>query len=287
MRKPKTEKRARRIGGTIDPKVEDISRVKLNQHLNLDTFSPEVESTPMPDLKESRAKMSAAKKLFKADPTVDNKRAAKAAREEFEKAEYDHFLSIDKDKAIKQVRNKMMSMELKAEELKRKIQDQKMVRLDCQARADGRGIMKCDTDTAKMEGQCALAIHESDRYRKMLGHVVSGDRTGVNFGEATYKNDKISLALKIRSAEKKGDLSLAAKYKEEMLALKLSDGRKAKRTKKPAKPTTNAERAQLKLNNERTVGKSADSNKDRVEKLEETKQNNRTRNQADSYTIKY
>ena len=121
--------------------------------------------------------------------------------------------------------------------------------------------MKCDQQTMKFEGQCALAIHEGDRYRVMLGHVISGDRTGVSFGEATYKNDKISLALKIRSAEKRGDLSLVAKYKEEMLSLKLSDGRKAKRTKKPVKPTTNAERSRLKLNNERTVGKSADLTK--------------------------
>lgn len=287
MRKPKGQTRDRRIGGTIDPKVEEISRVKLNQHLNLDTYSPPVEAIPDSDLKESRAKMSAAKKAFMADPSVENKRAAKAAREEFEKTEYTHFLAIDKDKAIKQVRNKMMSMELKAEELKRKIQNQKMVRLDCQARADGRGIMKCDQQTMKFEGQCALAIHEGDRYRVMLGHVISGDRTGVSFGEATYKNDKISLALKIRSAEKRGDLSLVAKYKEEMLSLKLSDGRKAKRTKKPVEPTTNAKRSKLKLNNERTVGKSADSNKERVVKLEENKQNDRTRNQADSYNINY
>jgi len=264
MRKPKTEKRDRRIGGTIDPKVEDISRVKLNQHLNLDTYSPVVETIGDSDLKDARSKMSAAKKQFMSDPSVENKTLAKAAREEFEKTEYTHFLAMDTDKAIKQVRNKMMSMDLKAEELKRKIQGQKAVRLNCQARADGRGIMKCDTDTAKMEGQCALAIHESDRYRKMLGHVISGDRTGVNFGEATYKNDKISLALKVKSAEKRGDLSLAAKYKEELLSLKLNDGRKAKRTKKPAKSTKVKERSQLKLNSGKDVGQAADPHKNKL-----------------------
>jgi len=184
MRKPKKEKKQRRIGGVIDSVVDDISRVKLNEHLNFDTVSAPVEASTDPDLKDARAKMSAAKKAFMADPSSENKREAKAARELFEKVECEHFLAIDKDKAIRQVRNKMMSMELRAEDLKKKIQGQKMVRLDCQARADGKGIMKCDQQTMKLEGQCALAIHEADRYKVMLGHVISGDRTGVSFSES-------------------------------------------------------------------------------------------------------
>lgn len=287
MRKPSKEKKVRRIGGTIVASVDEISRVKLNQHLNLDMVSAPVEASVDPELKEARAKMSAAKKAFMADPSVENKREAKAARELFEKVEYTHFLEMDKDKAIRQVRNKMMSMELKAEDLKRKIQGQKMVRLDCQARGDGKGIMKCDQQTMKFEGQCALAIHEGDRYRVMLGHVISGDRTGVTFAEPKYKNDKISLALKIRHAEKLGNTSLAAKYREEMLALKLNDGRKAKRTKTKEAPKKVKNRPGVKLNSERTVGRSAEANKDRFEKLEESKQNARTRSQADSYKINY
>ena len=42
MRKPSKEKKVRRIGGTIVASVDEISRVKLNQHLNLDMVSAPV-----------------------------------------------------------------------------------------------------------------------------------------------------------------------------------------------------------------------------------------------------
>lgn len=271
MRKPKKEKTPRRIGGMIDPGVDDASRVKLNQHLELFAAAITVEASPDLDLAEAKAKMSAAKKAFMADPSTENKIEAKYAREEWEKAEKTHFLSIDKDKGFKQVRNKMMSMELKAEELKKRIQLQPAKRLECQARADGMGVLKCDQETAKMEGQYALAIHEANRYKSMMGEVLTGKGEGMSYSE---RGAKISLSQRMRNSKLRGDHSLAAKLAEERLALQLNDTRKFKEA--PKEGAKAADRKGLKLKSDKEVSTDAALNELRKQLSEKTRRSSRT-----------
>jgi hypothetical protein len=289
MRRIKPPKTERRVGGGIDPIIDDISRVKLNEHIDLYASVLQVEASPEPELAEAKAAMVEAKRAFMADPSTENKLAAKYAREGWEKAEKTHFLTIDKDRAIKQVRNKMMSFELKAEDLRRRIQQQPIKRLECQSRNDGMGVLRCDQETAKLEGQCALAIHEASRYRSLMGQVMTGAREGVNFSESedyaqlcqrpdgsvygttgqcrkgsptsaqpqkpkrvespTHRA-KVGLGVRIRNAERKGDMSLLAKLREERMALSM----KGKPMGKVAQP---AERKAVKLKDENQVRKDA------------------------------
>lgn len=220
MRRPKKQ-REHRIGSGIKPDVMDSALLGLQSRVKFHQSELVGEKDEIVELKVAKQKVKEARAAYKEHPCDAMHKELNDAIREAERVEELELRKMDPSKAFQIAKRKALSFRAKADDVMKEIQQTKLDRNEAQMRADGMGVMRVDKKRAKLEAKFAMLVSEMRRYQTLMGAVYGNP----DFAEGSKKNQRISLSLKARNAEGRGDKALSTMMREKRLALDLNDER--------------------------------------------------------------